>query len=305
MSDPMRIAPLSGLLGFMLFIGAPCGYAVADDSTPDAATAPLAADDDGSGGDDSGSGDTSTTKEEDPPPRKAPPPDASEDDGGKRGKKDADPLEERRRKRIIKIVQKKDFLKYHRLELTPTFGLVSNDPFLRRILGGLNIAYHVNELFSVEVFLAGSPNLGKTDLKPLTNQLLTGTEVVPDISRIEFIGVMDFGISPIFGKLELGTLKVITYDLFILAGAGVVYTADDETIITGGDEKYLKQWHLATNFGFGFRIAFTQAFALRLEGRSYIHIEQVDRDALNLEMKNNFAFQIGASFFLPPRKGAK
>ena len=37
-------------------------------------------------------------------------------------------------------------------------------------------------------------------------------------------------------------------------------------------------------------------------GEFAIHIEQVDRDALNLEMKNNFAFQIGASFFLPGRK---
>ncbi|MCK6528902.1 outer membrane beta-barrel domain-containing protein [Myxococcota bacterium] len=297
----MRIPPLPALLGLLMLL--PTLAAAEDPADGAPASPPVAAAEDDSdeggtegGGSSDGSddgGSTSSTRRSSDDEAEARP---------RKGKKDVDPLiDEGKRKRIIKIVQRKDFLKFHRVEVTPMFGYVSNDPFLSRILAGANIAYHVNELFSLEWFLAYSPNLGRTDYKALTNELLTGTEVVPDISRIQFIGAFDIGMSPIFGKIELGTLKIINYDLYLLIGLGVVQTADDAEIIEGGDPRFLNQWHLATNFGFGFRVAFNQFFALRLEGRSYIHIEQVDRDQLNLEMKNNFAIQLGASFFLPPK----
>lgn len=301
----MRIPPLPALLGLLMLLPT---YAAAEGLADEApARPPVAAaeDDSDEGGSDEGGSDGSSTGDSSDNGGSTSSPPPSDDEGEarpRREKKEADPLlQDGKRKRIIKIVQRKDFLKFHRVEVTPMFGYVSNDPFLSRILAGANIAYHVNELFSLEWFLAYSPNLGRTDYKALTNELLTGTEVVPDISRIQFIGAFDIGMSPIFGKIELGTLKIINYDLYLLIGLGVVQTADDAEIIEGGDPRFLSQWHLATNFGFGFRVAFNQFFALRLEGRSYIHIEQVDRDQLNLEMKNNFAIQLGASFFLPPK----
>ncbi len=207
------------------------------------------------------------------------------------------------RKRIIKVVQRRHFLKLGRVEATiPSIGMVTNDPFLRRILFAGRFEVHMTEISSVGAYLAFSPNLGESDLKQLTSQMQTRKEVVPDISRIMFVGIVDVGFSPIFGKVELGTTKIINYDIYFSAGAGVLYTIDDEELVKGGDEKYRKQIHPVTSLSFGFRVAFNEWFGIRMEGRLLTHIEQVDRaEGLNLEMKNNFAVQFGPSFFLPPK----
>ena len=207
------------------------------------------------------------------------------------------------RKRIIKVVQRRHFMKLHRLETTfPSIGLVTNDPFLRRILFAGKFEFHLTEISSIGAYLCFSPNMGDSDLKQLTSKLQEQKEVVPDISRIIFVGVVDLGFSPIFGKVELGTTRIINYDLYLAAGAGVLYTQDDEELITGGRPEYFKQVHPVTSLAFGFRIAFNEWFGVRLEARLLTHIEQVHRDdGMNLEMKNNFAVQFGPSFFLPPK----
>lgn len=207
------------------------------------------------------------------------------------------------RKRIIKVVQRKHFMKMHRLEATvPAIGMVTNDPFLRRILFAGKFEFHLTEISSIGAWICFSPNLGDSDRKPLTNQLEQRSEVVPDISRIIFAGVVDYGVSPIFGKIELGQARIINYDIYLAAGAGVLYTKDDEELVQGGEEEYREQFHPVTSFAFGFRVAFNEWFGIRLEGRHLTHIEQVSRaEGLNLEMKNNFAVQFGTSFFLPPK----
>ncbi len=207
------------------------------------------------------------------------------------------------RKRIIKVVQRRHFMKLHRLETTfPSIGMVTNDPFLRRIIFAGKFEFHVTEVSSIGAYIAFSPNMGDSDLKQLTSKLQEQKEVVPDISRIIFAGIVDVGFSPIFGKVELGTTRIINYDLYLAAGAGVLYTHDDEELITGGRPEYFKQVHPVTSLAFGFRIAFNEWFGVRLEARLLTHIEQVHRDdGMNLEMKNNFAVQFGPSFFLPPK----
>ena len=207
------------------------------------------------------------------------------------------------RKRIIKVVQRRHFMKLHRLETTfPSIGMVTNDPFLRRILFAGKFEFHVTEVSSIGAYIAFSPNMGDSDLKQLTSKLQEQKEVVPDISRIIFAGIVDVGFSPIFGKVELGTTRIINYDLYLAAGAGILYTHDDEELITGGRPEYFKQVHPVTSLAFGFRIAFNEWFGVRVEARLLTHIEQVHRDdGMNLEMKNNFAVQFGPSFFLPPK----
>jgi len=222
------------------------------------------------------------------------------DDDGKKTRRRGNP---RARKRIIKVVQRKHFMKMHRLEATiPSIGLVTNDPFLRRILFSGKFEFHLTEISSIGAWLCFSPNLGDSDRKPLTNQLEQRNEVVPDISRIIFVGLVEYGVSPIFGKIELGQARIINYDLYLAAGAGVLYTKDDEELVQGGEEEYRDQIHPVTSIAFGFRIAFNEWFGIRLEAHHLTHIEQVSRaEGLNLEMKNNFAVQFGTSFFLPPK----
>ena len=235
--------------------------------------------------------------------------DEEEEEPAARKRSAADPERASRgatgRRRIIKVVQRKHFMKLHRLEATiPSVGIVTNDPFLRRIIFSGKFEFHLTEITSVGAYLAFSPNLGESDLKQLTSKLQHQKEVVPDISRIVFCGIFDLGFSPIFGKVELGATKIINYDLYIAPGIGVLYTQDDSDLITETEagKPYFKQIHPVTSIAFGFRIAFNEWFGVRLEARLLTHIEQVHReDGMNLEMKNNFVVAFGPSFFLPPR----
>jgi outer membrane beta-barrel protein len=226
------------------------------------------------------------------------------------------------KKRLVKVIMPKAFLKYRKLELTPQVGLSNNDNFVRRLFLGLGVGFHINDVLSIEGTFAYLPNLGETDYKPLTLRFREGEEVVPDISRVVFLGVGNLALSPIFGKIELGTQRIINYDIYFTAGVGVVSSQDDMEIVsndaclpfeTRAERKanataengcdYVDQEHFVSNFGGGIRIVFNKWIGIRLDVRQYTHIEQVFREGeIGLEMKQNLFINIGATFFLPPGK---
>jgi len=253
---------------------------------------------------------------EDDTPRAKP---AEDDDTGEDD--DAVEVPKRKKRGIVKVIQKKYFLKYRRLELTPQLGYVGNDHFIQRLAVGASIGYHINDLLNIELFFSYLPDLEETDYKALTKRFRNEEEVVPDISRVTFLGVVNIALSPIYGKIELGTNRVINYDIYLGAGFGVAMSKDDTAIIrspcdaweTVADRKahpedgcqYVDQAHFVTNAGGGLRIVFNEWIGIRLDARQFSHIEQVYRDGdIGLEMKQNFMISLGASFFLPPRARA-
>lgn len=139
----------------------------------------------------------------------------------------ADLPEEEKRRRIVQTFQRKNFLKKDRYELSPHIGFVTNDPFVKRYLGGASIAYHVTEVFGLELSGTFSPSFGKADYKGITDQLVLHNQVTPDISRIQFFGSACVQFSPIYGKLAVGANKIILFDMFGVFGTGVVNTRDD------------------------------------------------------------------------------
>jgi outer membrane beta-barrel protein len=247
-------------------------------------------------------------------------PGAQEEDEPERADAALEP-KERKRRGLVKVIQKKFFLKYRRVEVVPQFGYIGNDHFIRRIGLGASIAYHVNEILAFEALFMYLPDLAETDYKPLTKQFRDNSEVVPDISRLTFLGVLNFQVSPIYGKVELGTLRIINYDLYFGAGAGVAATKDDTFIIRSPCDQYssraerkqdiangcqyVDQTHFVTNVGGGLRVVFNDWIGVRLDVRQFTHIEQVYREGdIGLEMKQNLMISIGAAFFFPPKARA-
>lgn len=210
-------------------------------------------------------------------------------------------LPDEERRRIIKTLQRKDFLKIGRFEASPHLGFVTNDPFINRYLVGVGLAYHVTEIFAVEFDGSYSPTFGEADYKPVTEQLLTNNQVSPDISRLNFYGTLNFQYSPIYGKIAVGGKNIIKFDIFGAFGTGVASTRDDLEALDADQEPSAQateaQNHLTTNLGGGFRIIFSEAFAIRLEGRSLLYIETLD--SATLEMKQPFMILASASFFFP------
>lgn len=212
------------------------------------------------------------------------------------------PEDEAAQKRVIKTVQPKNFLKLGRFEMMPHLAYVTNDPFLKRYIIGANLGYHITEIFAVEATLAYSPILGEADYKQVTRQLIEKNNVSPDISRLTAVAAGTFQFSPIYGKVALSGKNIINFDVYGAFGMGVTRTVDDlEALQADADDPVYAatavQWQPTTNFGGGARVIFNDWFAVRVDGRSMVYIETVG--STTLEMKNNFIFSAGTSFFFP------
>ena len=156
------------------------------------------------------------------------------------------PEEELQKKRLIKTLQRKTFLKIGRIEAGPHVGEVAN---------------HLTEVFALEADLGWSPDLGDSvDHKPLTTQLVEENNVSPDISKLSYYGTLTFAFSPIYGKVAVGT-RIINFDIFGVFGAGVARTADDLYALQAEDNDVralasAEEFHPTTNLGGGLRIVF-------------------------------------------------
>lgn len=205
------------------------------------------------------------------------------------------------KKRTIKTLQKKTFLKIGRGEFSPHLGFVTNDPFINRYLAGFSFAYHATEVFAIEFDGSYSPTFGEADYKPVTDQLLNENQVSPDISRLMLYANLNFQYSPIYGKVAVGGRTIVNFDIFGSFGTGIVNTEDDLEALDATDEPSAqataRQNHPTTNFGGGFRIIFSDAVAFRLEGRSLLYIETLD--SATLEMKQPFMLLGSLSIFFP------
>ncbi|MGB0639482.1 MAG: outer membrane beta-barrel domain-containing protein [Myxococcota bacterium] len=210
-----------------------------------------------------------------------------------------------RKKRVIKTLQRKNFTKLKRWEVSPHVAFVANDPFLKRKIIGSGINYNITEIFAIEANFDFSPDLGESDWKPLTKQLITENHVSPDISKLTYFGSATFLFSPIYGKIAVMGRKIINFDIFAGFGMGMTHTSDDLQALDTeeSDDRAVvtqNQNHPTTNFGGGARVIFNESWALRLEARSLVYIEAVN--ATTLEMKNNLLLQASASFFFPDMK---
>jgi|GEM_PF-780521 len=209
--------------------------------------------------------------------------------------------EEQRRKTVIKTLQRKDFVKLGRWEVSPHLAFVANDPFLNRYILGAGVNYNLTEILAIELTADYSPDFGRADWKPLTKQLVDKNSVSPDISKMTFATNAGFLFSPIYGKVAVGR-KIIHFDIFGTFGAGATVTNDDlEALQTDSTDQRAvataTQTHATTNIGGGARISFTPNIAARIEGRSLVYIETIN--STTLEMKNMLILQGAFSIFFP------
>lgn len=214
----------------------------------------------------------------------------------------------KQKKRVIKTIQKKNFVKVGRSEAGAFVGFVANDPFLNRYIVNGVFDYHLTEIFSLEAQLGYSPILGgggesDPDWKPLSKQLLLENSVSPDISKLTAHGSVGLMYSPIYGKAAVGH-KIIVFDIYGGFGLGATQTTDDLVALQAENEPDAiatqNQWHPTTVINVGARVAFNPTVAARIEGKSMSYIETVS--STTLEMKNNFILQGGVTFFFPGMK---
>jgi outer membrane beta-barrel protein len=184
----------------------------------------------------------------------------------------------------IKSVQRKDFLKRHRWELTPMLALSLNDAFYQKMGGGAALAFHLADSLGLEVqgVFVGTV---QTDMVGYFQQ---ANQALPKVSNLRFWVMGNLLWSPLYGKLSFVTDDIVHFDAYLIGGFGMAQTE------TGTK--------FATNFGIGLRYFLTSWLVVKIEVRDLIYTETFRLDVANTQfsdIQNHVMFSAGVSFFLP------
>lgn len=203
----------------------------------------------------------------------------------------------------IYVVQKKLFVKSLRLELSPKFGGVLNDPFVNTLEWGGEMFFHFNEYLGVGGFYYRTITWDSTN----TNVLETDPfNVSADRSEIQWMSLGEIHWTPIYNKASLMGWKVLHYDFYAAVGAGVVNATLHRTVPNDnagpGDPEYLfttaDSNHVAFDFGLGMRFFITKWLVARADVRDLVYKDGVGGDGKST-FCHRIPVNIGLSVFFP------
>ena len=218
------------------------------------------------------------------------------------------------------VVQNRFFLKENRIELSPVVGYVPNNPFAKRYVGGLLGAYHFSETLAAEAAFMYSPDLGTGDLKGLTTTLVSIAHEGTDQGFQQPIEKMILGATfaarwaPVYGKINLLGERVLNFDLYGVAGLGLLsineyyatYT-EEGGVPSASLGTAIKKNKVPVNLGVGMDFFVSSSVAVKIDARSYLYLDkkpQYDPDVAVEESRlyNNFIASAGVSVFFPKMK---
>jgi outer membrane beta-barrel protein len=187
----------------------------------------------------------------------------------------------------VKAVQRKGFLKRHRLEATPYFATTLNDAFYTKFGGGLRLAYNVEDNLAVAVrgtwFTPYRSDFVREGKIAFQSQLLT--------SQPSYQAMLDLMWSPVYGKIAVMGRSIVHFDLYLMGGFGGVWSATSFAPRNEGP-------HIATDLGGGVRFYPLEWMALEAGLVATLYPDQPMLSVPGTVQKV-FTVNVGASFFFP------
>jgi outer membrane beta-barrel protein len=142
----------------------------------------------------------------------------------------------------VKAVQRKGFLKRHRLELGAYVPFTLNDAFYQKTGVGAKLGYNLEDSFALALRGAYYQQLRTGHVREgniaFSSQLLA--------SQVYGQAMLDGVWSPIYGKIAWLGSRIVHFDTYLLAGFGGVWSATSIAPRSEGP-------HLATDIGGGLR----------------------------------------------------
>ncbi len=190
----------------------------------------------------------------------------------------------------VKAVQRKGFLKQHRLQLTGFFSPSVNDAFYQKFGFGARLAYNFADSFAAGVRYTEYAQVQtqyRREAALAFNSLLLASR--------PYRSVMAEGIwSPVYGKVAVGGSSIIHFDLFLAAGGGLAWSATsfDTTTRTGQGA------HLATEFGGGVRFYPASWLAFEAGVMATLYPDQTDPN-VPAGITKIITATVGLSLFYP------
>lgn len=199
------------------------------------------------------------------------------------------------------------YRKASRFELTPTIDLSLNDAFYSKVLFGVKLGYHFNELWSVDGSFAAGPSSGSSSLMVCPTNAgctaATNAQLYQLPGKIRSIAGVELAFSPVYGKLNVLASQVVHFDLSLFAGGDwisyqEVLSAADAAAAAAAGRTPADGSTIGGHAGLGVRIFLAEFMAFRLAFKDYLYALPI-QDKSNLE--NQLFAEFGLSFFVPFR----
>ena len=155
-----------------------------------------------------------------------------------------------------KGVQRRDFLKKHRFELSGLGGFYASDALSSTYSYGGAVAFYPSEDFGLEFLLTRTPMQFRLE------QAFTAFDQQTHFSpTVAWQGIGSLLWSPIHAKFKFSDTTIIHSDLFVVAGAG---RTDDPSVLG-----------LTWEAGLGAKLYFNRFFSFRLDLRDFLLPQEV------------------------------
>ncbi len=125
--------------------------------------------------------------------------------------------EDRFKKFEIRVIRPKFFQKKQRLELGTQFITVTNQTFIYTYLASGILDFHFNESLAIEATGAYGFSFDKQDKTVLKDNFKISTVIL----RTKYFFESALVYTPIYGKYQLSSGKLIYFDTFLTAGGGM------------------------------------------------------------------------------------
>jgi len=191
------------------------------------------------------------------------------------------------KKRAIRVIQKRQYLKENRIELFFQSGVIPNDDFWLYMPIGAGATYFISEAIGIE--LEGSyVHPMRSELKGFLedNKLDVGLP-----QYLVYHGTLSGMWSPAHGKIGFFSSKLVHFDLSFSFGIGVMGTMVDRD---GDGKEYEHAPTFTGALGTAFRLWFSDNIAMRVGYRHYFH--PADQEAVGGGVSFPAEFFVGASF---------
>jgi outer membrane beta-barrel protein len=188
------------------------------------------------------------------------------------------------KRRSIRVIQKRTYLKEGKWEFTVNTGIIPNDDFWVYIPAGLAVTHFISEDVGLELEATYTTEV-QTALK---DKLVQAGLTVNLPQYLQYRTTLNGLWSPVYGKVGFLSSQLYEYDMNLVFGAGLMGTQ------TTLDQEGKQTEHTPTftaEVGAGFRFWMNEAFALRIGYRHYFYAAKGGGFSKPAE------FSIGFSYF--------
>ena len=177
----------------------------------------------------------------------------------------------------IWAVQQSYVLRDGRFELTPTYGISLNDPFVTHNAFAIKLGWYITEVLGIGASFQWYQGL---DVESEDNfHIPRSFRLVVPINEYQWGANLHFSYVPIYGKLTIFNEWIFHWDCFVEGGVGLLYTRPIP-VVDPEVRTFDFGIRVAANIGIGGRIFITKFVGIYLQYVDFMYMEKLENLAI-------------------------